>query len=237
MMVQSDFQRGSILVVDDDKDIRDFLKVYIESSDYTYHAATNYKEALETVEKQKVDLIILDVLMPYKDGFDTCKDLRSKTNVPIIFLSCKNQEMDIIMGLSVGADDYITKPFLPGELMARINSHIRRTNDYTDNEKETNLLQFCKINVDLISREIKIDDEAINLLPKEYDILVLFLKYPGRIFSKNEIFQYIWNDHVLESDINTVTVHISNLRKKIASPENDSQIVTVKGIGYKLVQK
>ena len=229
--------RGSIMVVDDDRDIRDFLKVYINSSGYDYYGASGYMEAIEIVENKDVDLIILDVLMPQKDGFSTCKELREKTHVPIIFLSCKNEEIDIIRGLSVGADDYITKPFLPGELMARINSHMRRAKTYIEADKTNHILIYGKLKADMISRQVWIHEDEIYLLPKEFDILVLFLKHPGRVFSKGEIFHYIWKDQILESDINTITVHISNLRKKICVPDIDAEIITVKGIGYKIIDK
>ncbi len=234
-MRMNDKERGSILVVDDDKDIRDFLKVYIDSSGYEYHGASGYAEAMTLVRQYEIDLIILDVLMPHKDGFDTCRGLRDHTQAPIIFLTCRNEEMDIIRGLSVGADDYITKPFLPGELIARINSHIRRSKTYIEKNKNDHVLIYGEMKADLISRQVWIQEKEVHLLPKEYDILILFLKNPGRVFSKDEIFQYIWKDQVLESDINTITVHISNLRKKINSPDIDSEIVTVKGIGYKLI--
>jgi DNA-binding response OmpR family regulator len=225
-------EKENILVVDDDKDILGFLKVYIESAGYRFYSADNTKDALHIVESHSVDLIILDVLLPQTSGFDICLELRKRTRIPIIFLSCKNEEMDIIMGLSSGADDYITKPFLPGELMARIRSNLRRTIDY-DGGGSGHIVSYRDIEANLFTREASVGKIPVRLLPKEFDILVLFLRHPNRVFSKDEICLYIWKESVYFGDINTLSVHISNLRKKL-SVGNDTRIMTVKGIGYKL---
>jgi DNA-binding response OmpR family regulator len=225
-------QRESILVVDDDSDILNFLKVYIESEGYNFFGAGDFVKAFETVEKYPIDLIVLDVLLPYKDGFDICLELRKKTSVPVIFLSCKNEEMDIIMGLSAGADDYITKPFLPGELMARIRSNLRRSTKYAD--RQSHITAWRGIEINTLTREVVVGSASVKLLPKEFDILALFLQNPGRVFSKDEIFRYIWKDRFFDADINTLTVHISNLRKKIRADDSYPRIVAIKGIGYKL---
>jgi DNA-binding response OmpR family regulator len=227
-------KKENILVVDDDSDILNFLKVYIESEGYRFFAAGDSVEAFAVLERRPIDLIILDVLLPHKDGFDICSELREKTKAPVIFLSCKNEEMDIIMGLSAGADDYVTKPFLPGELMARIRSNLRRSGKYSD--ERSHIVTWHGIEANLMTREASVDKTAVKLLPKEFDILTLFLQNPGRVFSKEEIFQYIWKDRFFEGDINTLTVHISNLRKKIYIGDSYPKIVAIKGIGYKLTE-
>ncbi|MDR2296622.1 MAG: response regulator transcription factor [Clostridiales Family XIII bacterium] len=225
-------KKEHILVVDDDSDILNFLKVYIESEGYRFFAAGDADEAFAVLEARPIDLIILDVLLPHKNGFDICFELREKTKAPVIFLSCRNEEPDIIMGLSAGADDYITKPFLPGELMARIRSNLRRSTTYAD--ERDHIVTWRGIEANLMTRETTVGKTAVKLLPKEFDILTLFLQNPGRVFAKEEIFQYIWKDRFFEGDINTLTVHISNLRKKISIGDTHPKIVAIKGIGYKL---
>lgn len=224
--------KENILVVDDDDDNLNFLKVYIESEGYNFFSAGDFVEASKVMEKNSIDLVVLDVVLPHKDGFDVCAELREKTNVPVIFLSRKNDERDIIRGLSAGADDYITKPFLPGEFMARVRSNLRRAAQYADGRKH--VAAWHGVEVNLMTREVSVGATSVKLLPKEFDMLALFLQNPGRVFSKDEIFQYIWKDRFFEGDINTLTVHISNLRRKICIGDSFPKIVAVKGIGYKL---
>lgn len=224
-----------ILVVDDDHDIVDILRIYLENEGYQFLSASSYAEALEYT-KSRIDLIILDVLLPGKDGFDICLELRKNMTAPILFLSCKCDEMDKIIGLSVGGDDYIVKPFLPGELMARIKSNIRRSKNYSE-IRQNQTISLGTVRLDLINREVTIQDKPILLLPKEFDILHLFCRNPNRLFTKEEIFEFVWKDRSFESDVNTIMVHISNLRKKIGASENTPQIITVKGLGYKLSYK
>ncbi|MBR0597306.1 response regulator transcription factor [Sinanaerobacter chloroacetimidivorans] len=225
-----------ILAVDDDIDIINILRIYMESEGYTFYSASSYKEATKIIDKVSIDLILLDVLLPEKDGFDICLEIRKKiTTAPIIFLSCKNEEMDKVIGLSVGGDDYIVKPFLPGELLARVKSNIRRSKDYSSEVKPQIVLESGSLKVDLLTREVCFGDQEILLLPKEFDILLLFLKNPKRLFTKEEIFEYIWKSQSFENDVNTVMVHISNLRRKIGIDPSLPKIITVKGIGYKLV--
>jgi len=224
-----------ILVVDDDHDIVDILRIYLENEGYQFFSASSYDEALKYT-KSGIDLIILDVLLPGKDGFDICLELRKSMTAPILFLSCKCDEMDKIIGLSVGGDDYIVKPFLPGELMARIRSNIRRSTSYSEG-KQNNVLSLGALRLDLINREAVIQDKPIPLLPKEFDILHLFCRNPNRLFTKEEIFEFVWKDRSFESDVNTIMVHISNLRKKMGAAAASPQIVTIKGLGYKLSYK
>lgn len=224
-----------ILAIDDDMDIINILKIYMENEEYDFYSASNYQEAIEIIDSVSIDLILLDVLLPGKDGFDICLDIRRKTTAPILFLSCKNDEMDRVIGLTVGGDDYIAKPFLPRELMARVKSNIRRSRDYSAAGEPRAVLEFGALRVDLIKRDVYFGNQQIPLLPKEFDILLLFLRNPRRLFTKEEIFEYIWNSQLFESDVNTVMVHISNLRRKIGIDEGLPKIITVKGLGYKLV--
>lgn len=224
-----------ILVIDDDPDIINILKIYIENEGYHFYSASGYQDALKYT-KIGVDLILLDVVMPGMDGFDVCLELRKVMTAPIIFLSCKCDEMDKIIGLSVGADDYIAKPFLPGELMARIKSNIRRFKTYSS-ERQTHVITLGSLQLDLINREVVIEGRPIALLPKEFEILLLFSRNPNRLFTKEEIFQFVWKDESFSSDLNTIMVHISNLRKKLGISDNCPQIVTVKGVGYKFYNR
>ncbi|MCG8485436.1 MAG: response regulator transcription factor [Clostridia bacterium] len=226
----------NILIIDDDEDIITFLKIYLENEQFNIFTASNYQDALSIVKKHHIDLILLDVLLPNIDGFEICLNLRKITTSPIIFLSCKNEELDKVVGLSVGGDDYITKPFLPGELMARIKSNIRRSRDYSIKNEARYMISLQNITINLLTKKVFINGQLVNLLPKEFSILILFVKNPERIFSKEEIFELIWKDQILETDINTIMVHISNLRKKIKTPNHDfPQIITIKGMGYKLI--
>ena len=220
-----------ILVIDDDHDIVDILKIYIENEGYHFLSASCYQDALKFT-KTGIDLILLDVVMPVMDGFDICLELRKIITAPIIFLSCKSDEMDKIIGLSVGGDDYISKPFLPGELMARIKSNIRRSKTYSA-ERQNHIITLGSLKMELINREVTIEGRPIFLLPKEFDILLLFSRNPNRLFTKEEIFQFVWKDQSFDSDLNTIMVHISNLRKKMGTNYNSPQIITVKGVGYK----
>jgi DNA-binding response OmpR family regulator len=224
-----------ILVVDDDHDIVDILRIYLENEGYQFFSASSYDEALKYTQSG-IDLIILDVLLPGKDGFDICLELRKSITTPILFLSCKCDEMDKIIGLSVGGDDYVVKPFLPGELMARIKSNIRRSTNYSVG-KQNNIISLGTLQLDLINREATIQNKPILLLPKEFDILHLFCRNPNRLFTKEDIFEFVWKDRSFESDVNTIMVHISNLRKKMGTNATIPQIITVKGLGYKLSYK
>lgn len=228
--------KEKILVVDDDADIQNILKHYIENENFCYYSAGCLDEALDIIDSTFIDLIVLDVMLPGKDGFDCCLEIRKKTSAPIIFLSCKGEEINKIIGLSVGGDDYITKPFLPGEFVARIKSNIRRSRDYSSQSPNSHILAHNNLTVNLMTREVFLDGENIILLNKEFEILLLFSNNPNRVFSKEEIFEYVWKENMYESDVNTVMVHISNLRKKLhAINPNSPKIITYKGIGYKYI--
>lgn len=225
--------RERILVIDDDPDIIGVLKIYIENEGYQFLSTSNCEAAID-MAKSGVDLVLLDVLMPGNNGFDLCLELRKHITVPILFLTCKSDEMDKIIGLSVGGDDYILKPFLPGELLARIRANLRRSRNYSSDQQQ-NILIIGSLQLDLINREVIIANQTISLLPKEFDIIHLFCRNPNRLFTKEEIFEFVWKDLSFLSDMNTIMVHISNLRKKMGVHADAPQITTIKGLGYKLL--
>lgn len=226
-----------VLIADDDKEMRDLLKLYLERELYKVDVATNGKEALSLFELNPYQLIILDLMMPKVDGIEVCRRLRNKTNVPILMLTAKDQEVDKILGLSIGADDYITKPFSINEVMARIKAHMRRFLLLGSNESplQTSLLTFKGLTIDLKKYTVTADNEEVSLTAKELELLKFFAFHPEQVFTKTQLFRHVWNSDYIEDD-NTVMVHIRKLRKKIEKdPSNPAFIQTVWGIGYKFM--
>ncbi|MGM9538867.1 MAG: response regulator transcription factor, partial [Candidatus Onthomonas sp.] len=204
-----------ILVVDDDRDIVAALEIYLTTSGYRVDKAYNGREALEVLRDNPVDLVLMDVMMPQMDGITATKKIRETSNVPILFLTAKSEDVDMINGLNVGADDYITKPFKPMEVLARVKSHLRRYTQLGGQVKDqSNLLTVGPICLDDGAKRVTVDGEPVNLTPLEYSILRLLMKNPGQVFSTGQIYEQVWNDPVLGSE-NTVAVHIRHLREKI----------------------
>lgn len=225
-----------ILVVDDDAEIADLVEIYLCSADYIVHKATNARDGLALIDKYDIKLAILDIMMPIMDGIEICKRIRSKKNIPIIMLSAKSADLDKIVGLSAGADDYITKPFNPLELTARVKSQLRRYMELNPNVQQTdkNIINIKDITIDVSKHKVHVGDREVSLTPIEFDILKLLAKYPGRVFSTDEIFEKVWNEKIYEAN-NTVMVHIRRLRKKIEQDaRNPKVILTVWGVGYKI---
>jgi len=226
-----------ILIVDDEKEINDLIKSYITKEGFVAFSAFNGKSALTLIEQENPDLIILDIMLPDIDGTNLSIKIRAYTNAPIIFLSCKSEEIDKIMALSAGGDDYMTKPFLPGELIARIKAHLRRTQsvsfpEQAKNEKE--IYEVSGLSINLGTHEVFVDGTEVSLTAKEFDILKLFIRNPKRVFTTGQIFEAAWKMNSLEGDSRTVMVYISTLRKKIeADPANPNYILSVRGVGYK----
>lgn len=191
------------------------------------------------VEKNEPDLVLLDVVMPKLSGIEVCRQIREVSEVPILFLSCKDQDTDKVLGFTMGADDYITKPFSRIELVARVKAHLRRK--YSQQSKEDllsnkNRIYFAPLTIDLNARTVTINETEIKLTAKEFDLLVLLAKYPNRVFTPQQIFNHLWDTYGLEEDLRTVMVHISNLRKKLELSENAVKFIkTVRGVGYKFV--
>ncbi|BCD21376.1 two-component response regulator [Bacillus cereus] len=226
-----------ILIADDDKEIRNLLKIYLERELYMVDTAINGDEAFQLFNQNNYNLVILDLMMPKVDGIEVCRKLRDKTNVPILMLTAKDHEVDKILGLSIGADDYITKPFSIHEVIARVKALMRRFlvlgSDANIQKKTT--LTFKGLLIDLNTYTVHTNKEEINLTGKELELLKFFTSNPGQVFTKTQLFRNVWDDNYIEDD-NTVMVHIRKLRKKIeVDPSNPKFIQTVWGIGYKFV--
>jgi len=227
--------REAILLVDDEKDIIKLIEVYLKNEGYVLYRASNGLEALDILRIHPVDLIILDVMMPKMDGIQACMKIREENNTPIIMLSAKSQDIDKISGLSIGADDYVTKPFNPLELVARVKSQIRRYKllNYRSKPAENEIV-IDDLVINTATHTVTVDDQEVKLTPREFDILKLLAFNQGIVLSMDKIYEEVWNEPFMESK-NTVMVHIRKLREKI---EKDSQhpdyIKTVWGIGYKM---
>ncbi|PIH04521.1 response regulator transcription factor [Clostridium combesii] len=225
-----------ILIVDDEKEIRDLIDIYLTNEGYITLKASNGIEALELLKTNNVHLIILDVMMPKMDGIEACMKIREEKSMPIIMLSAKSEDMDKIIGLTTGADDYITKPFNPLELLARVKSQLRRyikLNNSNGNENE-DIVTIEDITINVATHEVKIGDQPVRLTPREFDILELLARNRGVVFSIEKIYELVWKEEFLDSN-NTVMVHIRKLREKIEqNPRNPRYIKTVWGVGYKV---
>lgn len=222
-----------ILIVDDEEDIRNIVGIYLESNGYITIKAKNGKGALEALEKENIDLALLDIMLPDIDGINLCLKIRESKNIPIIMLSAKDQKMDIVLGLTSGADDYIAKPFNSVELLARVRAQLRRFKELNPDHTNNQILEYQNLKLDLDTHKLIKNDEEIRLTPTEFKILNLLWKNKGIIFSTEKIYQKIWREEDFEID-NTVMVHIRNLRDKIEdNNKNPLFIQTVWGVGYK----
>jgi two-component system, OmpR family, response regulator VanR len=225
----------TILLVDDEKEIIDLLEIYLSNDGYRIIKAENGLDALDMLAKQDVDLVILDIMMPKMDGIQTCLKIREHKNMPIIMLSAKSQDMDKIMGLSTGADDYVTKPFNPLELLARVKSQLRRyTRLNIPAVKKENEIEIDDLTINTSTHEVKVDGRDVKLTPREFAILELLGRNRGIVFSIERIYESVWGEAFFESD-NTVMVHIRKIREKIEeNPRQPKYIKTVWGVGYKI---
>jgi len=224
-----------ILICDDDKEIAAAIAVYLEHEGYTTHQAYTGKEALDILESKDIKLIIMDVMMPELDGLRATMEIRKSRNIPIIMLSAKSEDTDKIMGLSVGADDYVTKPFNPLELIARVKSQLRRfTVLGALPPVHEGVYTAGGLVIDDNRKTVNVDGEDIRLTPLEYKIALLLIRAPGRVFSINEIYERVWGEDAFCAD-NTVAVHIRRIREKLEiDPKNPKYIKVVWGIGYKM---
>jgi DNA-binding response OmpR family regulator len=223
-----------ILVVDDEKDIRNLIEIYLKNEGYEVIKAIDGLEALNILEKEKIHLIILDIMMPKVDGLEVCRKIREKNNIPILMLSAKSEDMDKIQGLMTGADDYLTKPFNPIELLARVKALIRRSYYFNDSNKNDSMITIENLIINKNERIIKVDDIEIPFTFREFDILYLLANNRGRVFSSEEIFSKVWKEDYYEAN-NTVAVHMSRIREKLNKYiEGNNVIRTVWGVGYKI---
>ena len=230
-------EETKILVVDDEKEIADLLELYLISDGFQVKKAYDAQEGLRIMKEEKIDLVLLDIMMPNIDGLEMCRRIRETNNVPIIMVSAKTQELDKIVGLTTGADDYVTKPFNPLELMARVKSQLRRYRDLNpaqEKKSESAVIQVKNLTINKETHQVFVDGESVKLTPIEFDILYLLATHPGRVFSTDEIFEKVWNEKVYEAN-NTVMVHIRRLRGKMKDDTRaDKIITTVWGVGYKI---
>ena len=228
----------NILVVDDDKEIVESIEIYLKNEGFNIYKAYDGMEALEVLVEEDIHLILMDIMMPKLDGMKATIKIREDKNIPIILLSAKGEDIDKIMGLNVGADDYITKPFNLLELIARIKSNLRRYVDlgnYKKEEKTYNkVLNSGNLELTLDSKEVKVDGENVKVTPIEYKILKLLLENKGRVFSIDEIYEKVWNEESFKAE-NTVAVHVRRIREKIEiNPKEPRYLKVVWGIGYKI---
>lgn len=223
-----------ILVCDDEKDIVSALKIYLASEGYEVVEAYNGKEALERITEQEIHLVLMDIMMPQMDGITAMVKIREISNVPVILLTAKGEDTDKILGLTVGADDYVTKPFNPVELQARVKSQLRRYMMLGGGNVKRDILSAGGIEMDDRAKEVTLDGELVQLTRTEYDILKLLLAHKGEVFSPNEIYQRVWKDTAFGTE-NTVAVHIRHLREKLEyDSANPRYLKVVWGRGYKM---
>lgn len=224
----------NILICDDEKDIVNALKIYLQDPDYTLFEAFNGKEALEIISENHIDLVLLDIMMPVMDGIEAMAKIRETENMPIIMLTAKSEDADKILGLTVGADDYITKPFNPLEVSARVKSQLRRYLKLGGGVVEQDSFCIGGIELNDKTKEVFVDGNRVSLTPKEYDILHFLMANPGTVFSPKELYQKIWKEKPFGTE-STVSVHIRHLREKIEiDPANPRYIKVIFGQGYKI---
>ena len=228
---------AEILVCDDDKDIVEAIEIYLAQEGHHILKAYDGEQAIRVLQNNPVDLLIIDVMMPKLDGIRATLKIREKNALPIIILSAKSEDADKILGLNVGADDYVTKPFTPMELLARVNSQLRRYRMFAeklrDREENQNIHVIGGLELNEATVEVSVDGEPVRLTPIEYKILLLLMKSPGRVFSAEEIYERVWNEKAINTD--TIMVHIRNIREKIEScPKEPKYLKVVWGVGYKI---
>ena len=227
-------ETNNILIVEDDKEIREGVQIYLQSQGYDVFQAADGVEGLEIIEREEIHLAIVDIMMPRMDGIRMTMKLREKYDFPVIMLSAKSEEVDKITGLNIGADDYVTKPFTPMELMARVNSQLRRYRKFLEKlapKDNVHVIGGLEINEETV--EVTMDGAPVKLTPIEYKILLLLAKNPGRVFSSEEIYERVWQEKAINTD--TIMVHVRNIREKIEiDPKNPKYLKVVWGVGYKI---
>ena len=226
-----------ILIVEDDKEIRDGIEIFLKSQGYQVAKAADRVEGLEMIDRQEIHLAIVDIMMPRMDGVTMTMKLREKYDFPVIMLSAKSEETDKVIGLNIGADDYVTKPFTPLELMARVNSQLRRYTRFTNKSSQEvkndriHTIGGLELNEDTV--EFYVDEKPVKMTPIEFKILSLLMKHPGRVFSAEEIYERVWNEKAINTD--TIMVHVRNIRDKIEiNPKEPKYLKVVWGVGYKI---
>ncbi len=224
-----------ILIADDESDIRNLIKISLEENGYTVLTAQNGKEAWDIFSVQEVNLAILDVMMPVMDGFNLLRKIRERSTIPVIFLTARVDDMDKVLGLGLGADDYLAKPFSIAELVARVGAQLRRSNEYlSPKEKPDANITYGKLSVDKEKCCVYKDGTLVELGAKEYKLLLYFMENPEKVFTKRQLYSAVWDEEYYFDD-NTIMVHISRIRNRIEDdPQNPKYLKTIRGIGYKL---
>ena len=227
-----------ILIVDDEKDIADLLEVYLKNENYTIYKYYSAREALAFIENEEADLAILDIMLPDINGFTLCQKIREKYTYPVIMLTAKDEETDKITGLTLGADDYVTKPFRPLELIARVKAQLRRYKKYTPilpQNEPAKVLTYKKLVLNMQTYECELGGEAVSLTPTEFSILRILLENQGMVVTLEELFHRVWEDEYYSKNSSTITVHVRHLREKLKdTAEKPKYIKTVWGVGYKI---
>ena len=230
-------EKKNILVVDDEKEIAELIEIHLMSQDYNVTKAKNGVEALKLLDENHFDLVLLDVMMPKMDGKETLKKIREKNNVPVIMVTAKTSEKDKVEGLTLGADDYVTKPIKPLELIARVKAQLRRFTVLNPNKvevEEPDEIRIRNLYVNKVTHDVQVDDELIKLTKIEFDILYLLAKNPNKVFSTEEIFENVWKEKNFDAT-NNVMVHIRRLRNKLKEETREEKVITtVWGVGYKI---
>ena len=225
-----------ILIVDDEQEIADLVALYLENENFQVFKFYSAKDALRCIDNETLDMAILDVMLPDMNGFEICRKIREKYNYPVIMLTAKGEEVDKVTGLTLGADDYITKPFLPLELVARVKAQLRRYKRYNTGEEESSdVLIHSGLVINVKNHECTLNEKPLSLTPTEFSILRILVEKKGNVVSSEELFHEIWGDEYFNKNNNTITVHIRHLREKMGdSFENPKYIKTVWGCGYKI---
>ena len=227
-------EQYNILIVEDDKEIRDGIEIFLKSQNYNVFKAADGVEGLEVMEREKISLAIVDIMMPRMDGVTMTMKLREKYDFPVIMLSAKSEETDKVIGLNIGADDYVTKPFNPLELVARVKSQLRRYTTLSSTPSGDAVYEAGGLVINDELKKVTVDGEEVKLTPIEYNILLLLMKNKGKVFSISQIYEEIWNEEAIGAD-NTVAVHIRHIREKIEiNPKEPRYLKVVWGVGYKI---
>lgn len=230
--------KHTVLIVEDEKGIRDTLNIFLKNQGYTVLQAENGVEGLKIIEENEIHLAVVDIMMPVMDGITMTMKLRESYDFPVIFLSAKSEDIDKIMGLNIGADDYITKPFEPMEVIARVNSNLRRYEQIiqlknNEGQSNTNKLIVGNLVLDEYTKEVSVNNKSIRLTAKEFQILKLLMSHPGRVYSAEEIYEAVWKEEAINTE--TIMVHVRKLREKIEiNPKKPEYLKVVWGIGYKI---
>ncbi len=236
VVMEVNMESYHVLLVEDDKEILDGIGIYLKNQGYTVFKASNGIEGLNIIEKEEIHLAIVDIMMPKMDGITMTMKLRERYEFPVIILTAKSEEIDKVTGLNIGADDYVTKPFTPMELLARVNSQLRRYSRYLsvlEEKKDENVYMIGGLELNENTVMVSVDGSPVKVTPLEFKILGLLIKNPGRVFSAEEIYEKVWNERAVATD--TIMVHVRNIREKIEiNPKNPKYLKVVWGVGYKI---